>query len=285
MHVRHFASDRGRKLSAQPKDRMRHPDADATLGGSQEEHRPMSASPSPLTSPPEGHSRVAPVWHTILFLAGIVGLTLAQFRQTARMSAIHIADRAPLYVLMIAFELIMLGYVWIGLLISRKRLRDLIGGRWNTALDFWRDIAVVVGFTIVVWGVLFVAGVLLGTNTTGKEALRKLVPRTPAEMVAWVLLAITAGFCEETIFRGYFQRQFLALTGRVEPAVILQGCVFGAAHLYQGWKGTVTITIYGILFGALAAWRKSLRPGMIQHAAQDTFSGLAAGLLLRHHMF
>jgi uncharacterized protein len=245
----------------------------------------MSVSLSPPASPTEDHSRVAPVWHTILFLGGIASLTVAQFRQTARMSTIHIGNRAPLYVLMIAFELIMLGYVWIGLLISRRRLRDLIGGRWTTALDFWRDIAIVIGFTIVVWGVLFVAGVLLGANTTGKEALRKLVPRTPAEMVAWVLLAITAGFCEETIFRGYFQRQFLALTGKLEPAVILQACVFGAAHLYQGWRGTVTITIYGILFGALAAWRKSLRPGMIQHAAQDTFSGIAASILLRHHLF
>ena len=245
----------------------------------------MSAAPLTFAAPPEDRSRVAPVWHTVVFLAGIAGLTLAQYHQTARVSAMHIHNRVPLYAVTIAFEWIMVGYVAIGLLIARKRLRELIGGRWNTWMDFWRDVGIAVLFTIVVWGVLLVAGVLLGTNQTGTEAVKQLIPRTPAEMIVWVLLTVTAGFCEETIFRGYFQRQFLALTGSVEASVALQACVFGAAHIYQGWKGAVTITIYGILFGALAAWRKSLRPGMIQHAGQDTFAGLVGSFALRHHMF
>jgi uncharacterized protein len=179
----------------------------------------------------------------------------------------------------------MLSYTWIGVFIEKKRLRDLIRGKWNSAADFGRDIAIVIGFWIVVLGVLAVASKLLGVNETGLKAVKMLLPRTPAEMAVWVLLSVTAGFCEETIFRGYFQRQFLALTGSVEASVVLQACVFGSAHLYQGWKGAVTITIYGILFGALAAWRKSLRPGMIQHAAQDTFSGIAGSIALRHHLF
>ena len=245
----------------------------------------MSTAPLTFAAPPEDRSRVAPVWHTVVFLAGIAGLTFAQYHQTARVSAMHIHNRVPLYAVTIAFEWIMVGYVSIGLLIARKRLRDLIGGRWNTWIDFGRDVGIAFLFTIVVWGVLLVVGVLLGTNQTGTEAVKQLIPRTPAEMIVWVLLTVTAGFCEEVIFRGYFQRQFLALTGSVEASVVLQACVFGAAHIYQGWKGAVTITIYGILFGALAAWRKSLRPGMIQHAGQDTFAGLVGSFALRHHMF
>jgi hypothetical protein len=31
----------------------------------------------------------------------------------------------------------------------------------------------------------------------------------------------------------------------------------------------ITITLYGALFGILAMMRKSLRPGMMQHAMQD----------------
>lgn len=225
------------------------------------------------------------MWHTVLFIAGIIGLSLAQYRQTAEVGAIHLRTRVPLYVAMIVFELFMLGYVWIGLFLAGKRLRDLIGGKWNSLADFGRDIAIVIGFWIVVWGVLAVTAFLIHTDKTIPKAVRMLIPRTPAEMAVWILLAITAGFCEETIFRGYFQRQFLAVTGSVEASVILQACVFGSAHLYQGWKNAVTITIYGILFGALAAWRGSLRPGMIQHAAQDTLSGLAGSFVLRHHWF
>ncbi len=245
----------------------------------------MSAAPPPPIPPPEDRSRVAPIWHTVIFIAGIIGLTLAQYRQTAQMNTVHLRTRVPLYVAMIVFELIMLFYTWIGVFVQKKRLSDLIRGKWNTIADFGRDIAIVIGFWIVVWGVLAVVALLLGTNRTVPKAVRMLIPRTPEEMAVWIVLAIVAGFCEETIFRGYFQRQFLALTGSVEASVILQACVFGSAHMYQGWKNAVSITIYGILFGALAAWRKSLRPGMIQHAAQDTFSGIVGGIALRHHLF
>jgi hypothetical protein len=44
----------------------------------------------------------------------------------------------------------------------------------------------------------------------------------------------------------------------------------------------VTITVYGALFGALAVMRKSLRPGMMQHAAQDTLTGIVVSLLSKH---
>jgi membrane protease YdiL (CAAX protease family) len=69
---------------------------------------------------------------------------------------------------------------------------------------------------------------------------------------------------------------------RSEPAAVaLQAVLFGIAHSYQGVKSIVTITVYGGLFGMLAVYRKSLRPGMIQHAMQDSFAGLAFGLLKR----
>jgi hypothetical protein len=35
------------------------------------------------------------------------------------------------------------------------------------------------------------------------------------------------------------------------------------------------ITGFGLLFGCLAEWRKSLRPGMIAHAWTDIFAGLS----------
>ncbi len=39
----------------------------------------------------------------------------------------------------------------------------------------------------------------------------------------------------------------------------------------------ITITVYGALFGLLAWWRRSLRPGMIAHAWTDIFSGVISG--------
>jgi hypothetical protein len=47
-------------------------------------------------------------------------------------------------------------------------------------------------------------------------------------------VAITAGICEEIVYRGYLQRQLSAFTGSLPIAVCLQAAIFGAAHLYQG---------------------------------------------------
>jgi uncharacterized protein len=247
----------------------------------------MSTAPAPSQpSNPVDRGRVAPVWHTVIFVIAVLGLAALQAKQTPEMARMHITTRLPLYGVMILFELIMLAYVWLlGLLPAGKKLRDIIGGKWNTAAAFWIDVGIAAGFTVVVWGALLAMRLALGQNKEQLEAVKLLIPRTAGEMVMWVALSVTAGFCEELIFRGYLQRQFLALTGKEEAAVVLQGIVFGAAHLYQGWKGAVTIAVYGGLFGALAAWRKSLRPGMIQHAGQDTFTGLVASFAVRHHFF
>ena len=118
----------------------------------------------------------------------------------------------------------------------------------------------------------------------GIKSARLLLPQGGVEITIFVVLSVTAGFCEEFIFRGYLQRQFLAFTKSAWIAIPLQALVFGLAHLYQGWSAVLVITIYGGLFGILA-WRcNSLRPGMMQHAAQDSFSGIAAGILIKHRI-
>jgi membrane protease YdiL (CAAX protease family) len=82
-------------------------------------------------------------------------------------------------------------------------------------------------------------------------------------------------------FRGYLQRQFQALGGGVVVAVLGQGVVFGVAHAYQGWKNTVVISVLGILFGALAAWRRNLRANMVVHAWADIWGGWLQQIIFR----
>jgi membrane protease YdiL (CAAX protease family) len=100
-------------------------------------------------------------------------------------------------------------------------------------------------------------------------------------MALWVMLALTAGICEEILFRGYLQRQFAALTKSTAAGLVLQGLAFGAAHGYQGVKYMCIIAVYGCLFGLLAIWRHSLRPGMMAHFIQDSVGGLAGRHLLK----
>jgi membrane protease YdiL (CAAX protease family) len=101
------------------------------------------------------------------------------------------------------------------------------------------------------------------------------------ETTLFLLLALTAGFCEEVIFRGYLQRQFAALTHAVAGGIVIQAILFGAAHGYQGWKLMLVIAVFGTMFGLMACWRRSLRPGMLAHFIQDGVGGVLGSRLMR----
>ncbi|HEX4001988.1 MAG TPA: type II CAAX endopeptidase family protein [Candidatus Acidoferrales bacterium] len=234
-----------------------------------------SVSPSqPSDETPPGHIRaVAPVWHTALFVILLLGIAFLQAMPRFAQREAHLPSRIPLYIQTLIFEFFLLGYVWFGAWLRGVTLRNLIGGRWNRFWDFCVDVGVAFLFWLVV--LVVVGGLSYLLHFNGNEAASFLLPQTAPEMILWVVVATSAGFCEELIFRGYLQRQCLALTQNVAAAVILQGLIFGAAHAYQGARGVIVISAYGMIFGALAAMRKSLRPGMMQHVAEDTISGFA----------
>jgi uncharacterized protein len=163
-------------------------------------------------------------------------------------------------------------------------LRELIGGRWATTEDFLLDIVYAGSFWFCALIVLGFGAKLMHLDQAGKlEGMRKqlgfLIPGTKLELAVWFGMSATAGFCEEIIFRGYLQRQFAAITNSMLAGVLISAAVFGAAHGYEGFARMVLIGIYGLMFGLLAWWRKSLRPGMIAHAWHDAFSGAVLRML------
>lgn len=239
----------------------------------------------PLTQAPE-RQLVAPVWHTILLLG--LFLVNSYFSTTHLPSA---GDR-PIpekvlilqYGITIGFELFLLLLVWIGLRLKKVKLRELIGGRWDTPEDFLLDIAIAVGFCVGSLVVLAVIGRLVGLGNPNqvKEVKRladMLGPQSAVSMTLFVLLSCTAGFVEEIVFRGYLQRQIGALTGNVYAGLIGSAIFFGLGHGYEGTRRMVLIAMLGILFGLLALVRKSLRPGMMAHALFDSLQGVVLWLV------
>src|ERR1700733_3096211 len=45
---------------------------------------------------------------------------------------------------------------------------------------------------------------------------------------------VQTGICQEAIYRGYLQRQFMPVTKNVPAGIVLSAVAFGLAHLYQG---------------------------------------------------
>jgi membrane protease YdiL (CAAX protease family) len=94
------------------------------------------------------------------------------------------------------------------------------------------------------------------------------------EILLWIGLSVSAGVCEEAIFRGYFQKQFEVLLRSKWIALISQAILFGISHGYQGLEACLKIALFGALYGLFALWRESLLPGMIAHAGGDILSGI-----------
>ena len=159
------------------------------------------------------------------------------------------------------------------------RLRELIGGRWPSVRAVLGDLGIAVLYLIAANLVLAALGFLL--KVTPSPGMRSIFPHGPAEVVTWVMLALTAGICEEILFRSYLQRQLAALTKSTAAGLMLQGVAFGAAHGYQGMRYMCIIAVYGCLFGLLAYWRRSLRPGMTAHFVQDAVGGLVGRHFLK----
>jgi uncharacterized protein len=235
----------------------------------------MANSAEPSTRQPKP-KLAAPLWHTLglLMIQLAISLSLVRLRSRSPAAGEQHHENVILYLSIIVSEWALSFYVWLGGLIpGATRLRDFVGGRWSNMKDVLRDIAVAVVFWIVLTAVALFVNFVTGPSPKG--SLGFLNPRGAAEVTLWVVMSMTAGFCEELVYRGYLQRQFLALTGSVALGVLAQGVLFGIAHWYQGVKMVIVITVLGILFGVLAHWRKSLRPGMIAHAWGDIVNLIA----------
>jgi CAAX protease family protein len=205
-----------------------------------------SASPNPT---PGTRSFIASPWHTlsILLIFGYFSFRDAQHARVPESAQAALSHAAVLryYFISIAYEWGMAYWAFVGVHWKGGQLSDLTGGRWTS----WRSLALDVAIAIPFWGVWELTAWLVHLAVD-----RVRIPTTPyqapsgfAEIFMWILLSISAGVCEELVFRGYLQKQFHVATHSIAAAVILQGIIFGMVHAYQGWKQVIVIVPLGIL--------------------------------------
>ena len=229
------------------------------------------------TSQPRPESNaVAPLWHTVVLLLFLTAFALLTLHIRAQNPAAQGNHRVHGYLLTMAFEWLMVAFIAWGARFGGASLRTLAGAFTPTGRSVLRDLGIAIAY-------LLVAQVVLGnvTAVTGhfihsdvNKVLQNMLPHTGLEAAVYLLLALTAGICEEMIFRGYMQHQFTVWTGSAAVGVALQGILFGIAHAYMGSGMVMVIGVFGCMFGLLTWWRKSLRPGIMAHFLQDAIGGL-----------
>ena len=109
-----------------------------------------------------------------------------------------------------------------------------------------------------------------------------ILPHTAREEGWFLALSVTAGFCEELLYRGYLPWFFAPWLGSV-GAMALVVVLFGIGHAYQGRSGAVRATLAGAFMAALVLVTDSLIPAMIVHALIDIGSGTLGYWLLRDY--
>jgi uncharacterized protein len=106
---------------------------------------------------------------------------------------------------------------------------------------------------------------------------RKLLPVTQTERLLWIVVALTAGFCEEFLYRGWLLNVTGAALHSVWLGLLVSSICFGFAHLYQGQSGMLSTGVLGAVFGLIYMASHTLLPGQILHALLDLNNGLAFG--------
>ena len=107
-----------------------------------------------------------------------------------------------------------------------------------------------------------------------------VLPRSRSELAWFIGVSLTAGFCEEFLFRGYFLWTVSPALGWWGAAA-LSLLIFALGHIYQGWGGVLRTGIAGAIYTLVVAVTGSLWPAIAIHALTDIGSGVMAWLALR----
>lgn len=227
---------------------------------------PAAAPPSfPGTKP-----RLIAHWtHTlalfvVLFLVAVFGHSHAQ---TLAGSGGHLQR----YMSSILLEWLLLGSVIAGIYNRRDFFLRSFRSPLNSNLQ-----SAGLGLVVYVLGLISVAlvgGTLSFTplfHQRNQDVILAMLPHRPIEYFAWFVVSLTAGICEEIVFRGYLFDQFTVWTGRPTAAVILAGSLFGCVHLYEGVGAILPLAALGIVYGFVVRhFKGDLRAVILAHTLQD----------------
>ena len=181
-------------------------------------------------------------------------------------------------------------WVYRGAMITQWLLAAAAVALWLFTGRAWRMLGVIPSFNGGLIGVLagfaVVLVVVLRQQASGMrdeqavatlrrrmEKLERMLPHTALELRWFYLLSLTAGICEEFLYRGYMIWYLQQLGLALIPAALVSSVIFGFGHLYQGPRGILLTSLVGGFLAAVYLLSRSLFPGMLFHFLMDAYSG------------
>ena len=115
----------------------------------------------------------------------------------------------------------------------------------------------------------------VGARGSIQAIAERILPRSAVELLLYLALAITAGLCEEFLYRGFAMAVLLHVGLQAWAVVLLSSVLFGLAHSYQGRGGMGMTLLIGLILGASRLAYGSLVPAIFWHSAVDVVAGTA----------
>src|SRR5437868_1068199 len=166
-----------------------------------------------IAQPPQ-QTKLAPVasyLHTAATVLIMMGVAFMSWKSAKQFEQPH----SPLvtYLPTMIWLWLLFAFVTVGLRRRNIPLREIFGASWKTFDDFIMDVVIAIAFWFVAVLVLGILGVaFLGSQRQNMQdatkVLQGLAPHGVLGISMWIVLSLTAGVCEEFVFRGYLQRQF-----------------------------------------------------------------------------
>jgi membrane protease YdiL (CAAX protease family) len=142
----------------------------------------------------------------------------------------------------------------------------------------WGLLGVALGLAVIVLVLLRQHRAALASDEALAEVrsrmshLEPMFPASPEELRWFYRLSMTAGVCEELLYRGYMIWYLSHWTGLFQAAGIAS-LIFGVGHAYQGWRGVLGTTLLGAFLAGVFILTGSLYAAMLAHALMDIHSG------------
>jgi hypothetical protein len=102
-------------------------------------------------------------------------------------------------------------------------------------------------------------------------AIAELLPQTTGERIVFAGVSVTAGICEEILYRGFGVAYLRWLDPNISPGAIVAvtATFFGLAHLYQGPKNVLLTGFVGVLLASITVSTGTLLPAIVIHTLVD----------------
>ena len=165
-----------------------------------------------------------------------------------------------------------LGLVWV----SDGRSMEAIGFNMQIGEGFWWSMAAIslaCGYLVfTMYRIRQLPETETRKHINDLGDLLYLLPQNQREFNRFTWVSLTAGVCEEIIYRG-FLIWYLSHFTPLWLAVLLSSVVFGLGHTYQGVKGVLKVIGVGLAFALLYVISGSIWLPILAHALFDILQG------------